>query len=229
MENDSVNTFVSWNSGSASSQSDGLHRAIMRTEFRKAAIAIFAFLSVGVAHAKTADLAREGSLYICPDDILVNGQLSLLASECLQDGARFGAPQLIGGNAQGALNPSLEPFWKDDLYLYNPLSGAYTFLGAFITPMTSDYSGESPFEELPFDVKTLVISFINHGYSIIDFVWQSDSALYTFTNSGSFGQFAFEPSSVPETATWMMMLVGFGAMGAAIRVTRRKNGLALAM
>ena len=198
----------------------------MRTEFRKTAIAIFALLSAGVAHAKTADLALEGSLYICPDDHLVNGQLSLLASQCLQDGARFGASQLGGGSAQGALNPSLEPFWKDDLYLYNPISGAYSFLGAFVTPIAFD-GGDAPFEELPFDIKNLVIGFINHGYSVIDF-WQSDSGLSMFYNAGGSGQIAFELSSVPETATWMMMLVGFGAMGAAIQAARRKNGVTLA-
>jgi hypothetical protein len=37
---------------------------------------------------------------------------------------------------------------------------------------------------------------------------------------------ALVPSSLPETSTWIMMLVGLGAMGAAIRVMRRENGLA---
>jgi hypothetical protein len=95
---------------------------------------------MGVAHAKAAgaafDLRRAGSLYICPNDNLVNGQLSLLASECLQDGARSGSSQLRGGNAQGASDSSLERFLNDDLYRYNPISGAYTFLGAFMTPIT---------------------------------------------------------------------------------------------
>ncbi|HEY6521015.1 MAG TPA: hypothetical protein VIZ19_16820 [Roseiarcus sp.] len=199
----------------------------MRIEFQKAAIAIFALLSVGVAHARTADLAREGSLYICPDDNLVNGQLSLLASECLQDGARFGASQLNGGNAQGALNPPLAPFWKDDLYLYNPISGAFTFLGAFTTPINFGYGADSPFEELPFNVINLVMGLINHGYSVID-LWHSSDVSMTVNNYGGFGQLALESTAVPETSTWVMTLVGFGAMGAAIRVTRRKNGVTLA-
>lgn len=220
----------------------------MRTGFRKAAIAVFALLGMGVAQAKAAgaafDLTRAGSLYICPNDNLVNGQFSLLASECLQDGARSGSPQLRGGNAQGASNSSLERFWNDDLYLYNPISGAYTFLGAFMTPITfnhggvapfdnyggesfDNYGGESPFQELPLDVKNLVRSLISHGDDVIDLVSQSDSSFFTFDGDGStenlyLGQFAVAPNSVPETATWIMMLVEFGAMGAAIRVTRGK-------
>ena len=221
----------------------------MRTGFRKAAIAVFALLGMGVAHAKAAgaafDLTRAGSLYICPNDNLVYGQLSLLASECLQDGARFGASQLRGANAQGAPNSSLDQFWNDDLYLYNPISGAYTFLGAFMTPITFNYGGdspfhsyggeslvsdggESPFQELPFDVKNLVRSLISHGDDVIDLVSLSGDVSILDNNFGSSDLFAFAPNSVPETATWMMMLVGFGAMGAAIRVTRRKNGLTLA-
>jgi hypothetical protein len=196
----------------------------MRTEFRKAAIAIFAFLSVGVAHAKMTDLAREGSLYICSDDNLVNGQFSLLASDCLQGGG-FGASQLSRGNSQGALDPASGPFWKDDLFLYNPISGAYTFLGEFMTPITFD-GGDSPFEELPFDIKNLVISYINQGYSVVDLVGGSVFSVYY--NYGGSGLIAFGVTPVPETATWIMTLVGFGAMGAAIRVTRRKNGLTLA-
>jgi hypothetical protein len=81
----------------------------MRTAFRKAAIAIFALLGAGVAHANAAgrafDLAREGSLYICPDANLVDDEL--YASECFQGGAKFGASQLGGGAARGASNPPL--------------------------------------------------------------------------------------------------------------------------
>jgi hypothetical protein len=49
----------------------------------------------------------------------------------------------------------------------------------------------------------------------------------TVFNYGGFGQLALESTEVPETSTWVMTLVGFGAMGAAIRVTRRKNGVTL--
>ncbi len=67
---------------------------------------------------------------------------------------------------------------------------------------------------------------INHGYSVID-LWHSSDVSITVFNYGGFGQLALESTGVPETSTWVMTLVGFGAMGAAIRVTRRKNGVTL--
>ena len=96
-----------------------------------------------------------------------------------------------------------------------------------MTPINLSYGGESPFYELPFDVKNIVWSFISHGDSVIDIVSESDGVTTAFYLGGS-GLPAFELASIPETTTWTMMLVGFGAMGTAIRIMRRKNGLALA-
>jgi hypothetical protein len=90
-----------------------------------------------------------------------------------------------------------------------------------------NYGGESPFQELPLDVKNLVRSLISHGDDVIDLVSQSDGVSTLDYNIGGSGLLAMEVTPVPETATWMMMLVGFGAMGAAMQVTRRKNGLTL--
>jgi hypothetical protein len=36
------------------------------------------------------------------------------------------------------------------------------------------------------------------------------------------GQITFVPEAVPEASTWAMMLIGFGAMGGALRARRRK-------
>ena len=199
----------------------------MKTELRKVALAIFALLGAGVAHAKVVDpaydLSRDGSLYVCPDDNIVNGQLYILASECLQDGPRFGASELSGGNAQGASNPPLRRFWEDNLFLYNPTSGAYNFLGAFMTPINVSYGGESPFYELPFSVKNLVRSLISHGDSVVDVVTDSGSVLTMVYNAGGSGLVAFALTPVPEPATWTMMLLGLAGMGAAIRVARREK------
>lgn len=42
------------------------------------------------------------------------------------------------------------------------------------------------------------------------------------------GNLTFIPSAVPETATWMMMLAGFGVMGAGLRYRRRSSTVAFA-
>jgi len=42
------------------------------------------------------------------------------------------------------------------------------------------------------------------------------------------GNLTFIPSAVPETATWMMMLAGFGMMGAGLRYRRRSSTVAFA-
>ena len=42
------------------------------------------------------------------------------------------------------------------------------------------------------------------------------------------GNLTFVPSAVPETATWMMMLAGFGMMGAGLRYRRRSSTVAFA-
>ncbi|WP_010214870.1 FxDxF family PEP-CTERM protein [Sphingomonas sp. PAMC 26621] len=42
------------------------------------------------------------------------------------------------------------------------------------------------------------------------------------------GSLSFTPTAVPEAATWAMMLVGFGMMGAGLRYGRRKSTVAFA-
>lgn len=58
------------------------------------------------------------------------------------------------------------------------------------------------------------------GYGIgNDFPWSDQGyTLATFALS----------SAVPEPATWAMMIVGFGAVGAMVRVSRRRNVLSAA-
>jgi len=64
---------------------------------------------------------------------------------------------------------------------------------------------------------------------------------YAFTTNTILNSIAFQttpgvaitastaiPAAVPEPATWMMMLVGFGAIGASIRLRRRRSAMALA-
>ncbi|QQV76755.1 FxDxF family PEP-CTERM protein [Sphingomonas aliaeris] len=59
---------------------------------------------------------------------------------------------------------------------------------------------------------------------------------YTFTTNGSLrgtngaygGSVAFNPSAVPETATWGMMILGFGMIGAAARSRKVKTSVKFA-
>jgi len=53
--------------------------------------------------------------------------------------------------------------------------------------------------------------------------------LYVVLFSGNSGQADFDDVSVsvPEPATWAMMLLGVGMIGAGLRMARRKNGMAL--
>ena len=58
---------------------------------------------------------------------------------------------------------------------------------------------------------------------------------YTFTTTGTVrgsgsygGSLAFNPSAVPETATWGMMILGFGMIGAAARSRKVKTSVKFA-
>jgi len=39
--------------------------------------------------------------------------------------------------------------------------------------------------------------------------------------SDNFGEIAFNVNTIPESATWLMMLAGFGAVGFALRRRRQ--------
>lgn len=47
-------------------------------------------------------------------------------------------------------------------------------------------------------------------------------------NASYGGNITFQPGAVPEPATWAMMLVGFGMMGASMRYRRRSTATAFA-
>jgi PEP-CTERM motif len=57
---------------------------------------------------------------------------------------------------------------------------------------------------------------------------------FSFTTAGAPGSLfrsfdnVLSVTAVPEPATWLMMIVGFGAVGASIRRARKRPGLALA-
>ncbi|MBB3348836.1 PEPxxWA-CTERM sorting domain-containing protein [Sphingomonas sp. BK069] len=63
---------------------------------------------------------------------------------------------------------------------------------------------------------------VNGGPAIIGAVFKSD------TNSFEFDNLATGGPAVPEPATWGMMILGFGAIGAAMRRRRERNAGAIA-
>ena len=85
-----------------------------------------------------------------------------------------------------------------------------TFLGATITGVTLDAATDMP------------------GFTAANFGFNSgavgvDWAGLTGISAGDVVVLDVTTSSVPEPATWAMMLVGFGGLGAAMRVARRKQ------
>jgi hypothetical protein len=67
----------------------------------------------------------------------------------------------------------------------------------------------------------------NQPYTLETLIFHNTSGQVSFTDSGPSDQQGnlldnVVVSSVPEPATWAVMLVGFGAMGAAMRNSRRK-------
>ncbi len=62
-------------------------------------------------------------------------------------------------------------------------------------------------------------------------LWSVDGPAFTDIAEFAPGNGTFTPSlggAVPEPATWAVMLVGFGAVGAAMRGSRRKAAAGLA-
>ncbi|MDO6416455.1 choice-of-anchor A family protein [Sphingomonas sp. BIUV-7] len=63
--------------------------------------------------------------------------------------------------------------------------------------------------------------------TVVASVFDGHGEVHLGTFSGSLQTLvpaAFSVSAVPETATWMMMILGFGAVGAALRGQRRRAG-----
>lgn len=65
--------------------------------------------------------------------------------------------------------------------------------------------------------------------SIFDGIENLITVVGVSRGQGSYGgQIAFTPSAVPESATWGMMIIGFGMMGAAMRYRRRETKVTFA-
>lgn len=65
------------------------------------------------------------------------------------------------------------------------------------------------------------------AFWLVDLGSTSTSTIYLSNGAGSSNAQIFATgvsSPVPEPATWAMMLFGFGAMGASLRISRRRKG-----
>jgi hypothetical protein len=67
-----------------------------------------------------------------------------------------------------------------------------------------------------------------NGSTIYGYAFATNTILnsigFNTTPGGSITATTAIPSAVPEPATWMMMLIGFGAVGASMRFRRRRSG-----
>ncbi|HEX4180914.1 MAG TPA: PEPxxWA-CTERM sorting domain-containing protein [Caulobacteraceae bacterium] len=123
---------------------------------------------------------------------------------------------------------------------YSAPSGTYGFGADFLGDITVPTAGKYTFD---FGADDAAYLFVNGGATAVaDFVGGNDLSgsgapkPVTLTLSAGANPFeiqyaneisdqaaiVFQP--VPEPAVWAMMLVGFGAVGGALRTTRRKNG-----
>jgi PEP-CTERM motif-containing protein len=113
-----------------------------------------------------------------------------------------GGPVTIN-NVNGGSNSS---------FFVNNDGGAYPFeLDGFTTVLTASATGLTPGEAY-----TLSFNIADVGDD------EYDSAV--FIQGGTIGTVETPPGSVPEPATWAMMLIGFGGIGASLRRKRRHNG-----
>jgi len=102
-----------------------------------------------------------------------------------------------------------------DSLTFSNVSGDVTFSNGTETFNVPIFNGKlGLLENVPifqFALNTLTINGVAHGKAF-------------YKGSASFTPNAI--AAVPEAATWSMMIIGFGAVGGALRVRRRKEGAA---
>ncbi len=147
-----------------------------------------------------------------------------------------GGPDSTTGGAGGAVSQTISGLTAGDKYVVSfDYAGAQQqgFSGATTEGWQVSLGSQTQ--------ETALLSNVSQGFT----GWKADSLTFTATSASEVLSFLAEgtggsglppfalldgvsiSSGVPEPATWAMMLVGFGALGTAIR-SRRKQALATA-
>jgi hypothetical protein len=186
----------------------------------------FAFASSGGS--------ATGTLWI---DILVPNTVNIAAT----------GPFTISGALSGTATLFSSTAWTSgqlDAYLGNPASPTNP-IGAFLPATQTFLPGATGFYVFQANLGSTTLlgtsgvgqpgqdSYLMQlgqslvpGSYIVGFLDQGSATDGATANSGAILVTNPPPPSVPEPATWAMMLAGFGATGFAMRRTRRKNLLA---
>lgn len=146
----------------------------------------------------------------------------------------FSAPWLLStqtGSGSGQLFADLQ---TDGTYQVTSVTGtATTNAGAAPTSLTTFSGillGGTPAiagnATTGFSLNSIMLGDAVNGYSIsrnpLDSNYTISTGLRT-TGAGTFSVALASPAAVPEAATWTMMILGFGAIGAALRQGRRSS------
>lgn len=162
------------------------------------------------------NIANPSSLSFTLSGTLV-GSNTYTASLFDANGAQPGTPAWTSGQLDTYLGISASP--TNSIGSFNTTSsynGFYVYradIGSVTLPSNSDASNSSLLQ---------LSQGLASGSYIVAFLDQGGSYGAT-ANSGAIFETGTPPPSVPEPATWAMMLVGFGAAGCAMRRTKRAN------
>lgn len=197
-----------------------------------------AILGLSSAPAMAADFSFVGTLPTANTPLLFNFSVGSSSTVTLRTYSYAGGTNAAGTViARGGFDPILALFdstgalinQNDDggsLVPADSVTGAHydTYLQSLLAPgnYTVSVMAYSNFAVGP----NLSNGFTNTG-SFVDFTGNQRDSHWAF-DILNVGAATLVRGAVPEPATWMMMLVGFGVVGASLRFTRRKSEFAAA-
>jgi hypothetical protein len=141
----------------------------------------------------------------------------------------YDIPDLTDSEDVGLYDSSGDLLASVTVSRFSPLTGGYHFLPiAPVALIAGDtYTVDAQVNDNPWQYGTLAptppqITFDNNSYLY-------SSSLAFPTNTGGSGPAYFGPNLIigaPEPTSWALMLMGFGALGATMRIARRKSAVA---